>query len=591
MRCSTLVVALTVALMASGVDGFDLFGLFGSKKNSAPKRDLKPVSDEKANKYLQQFGYMAPSHVLEATPNGMSGDFSDVTSLFKRAVRKFQEFAGLKTTGELDVQTKKKMAEPRCGVFDVQAITSSREAAFKWKKNQLTYSIYLYSPDLSRDDIRRAIRKAFDTWSAVVPLDFTEVDSTDSSADIKIKFAANDHGDPWPFDGQGGVLAHATMPTSGLLHFDEDETWVYMDPKRIAAGDTDLLAVAIHESGHALGLSHSRDESSIMAPFYKETVDSRGNYIMPVLKQTDIQAIQDIYGRRTTPFVGSDDRDSGRSSGRATTRAMRPSGNDWASWSSWDSVTTTTTTEKSRSRSGGSRSGFSPFGSDNGGEWSLFPSGGRGSGSSFDRPTTTPRTRIPSELGPGTSSGCPYRIDAISDGVSGGKYIFSGGNVHEFSNNRITKSHSLRLLFPKGPIYVDAALSNPQSRTLMLFQGYNVYAFHFSGNDWTLDSDFPKRIPRDISFRPNGGMLWIDGHQVLFSEDGRFAIYDEYWNQATKVGDTDEYFPDFPKAVKGGYSSHGSEVVLFSNSRVYKYDGSRKMGIGQPQSISSFFNC
>ena len=55
------------------------------------------------------------------------------------------------------------MAEPRCGVHDVQAISSTREAAFKWKKEHLTYSITTYSPDLPHDDIKRAIRKAFDT--------------------------------------------------------------------------------------------------------------------------------------------------------------------------------------------------------------------------------------------------------------------------------------------------------------------------------------------------------------------------------------------------------------------------------------------
>ena len=61
-----------------------------------------------AESYLARFGYLRPS-------SGKTGALQTLDS----AVTRFQAFAGLEQTGELDRETVNLMREPRCGVKDI----------------------------------------------------------------------------------------------------------------------------------------------------------------------------------------------------------------------------------------------------------------------------------------------------------------------------------------------------------------------------------------------------------------------------------------------------------------------------------------
>ena len=225
------------------------------------------------NRYLKLFGYFH-SDVLDdfgfsrqaaaAEAPDSEDDFDDKTAA---ALRRFQEFNDLEVTGVLDQATVDLMARPRCGFPDASAdfvLEGSR-----WNKRNLTYAYSEFSPDLSQDATRSGIEQAFGLWGAVTPLTFTEV-GMNQAPDIVIRFVAGNHGDGNNFDGASGVLAHAYYPPpsggslAGDTHFDEAETWsINLPPSGI-----DLVTVAGHEFGHALGLAHSNVTGALMYAYY-----------------------------------------------------------------------------------------------------------------------------------------------------------------------------------------------------------------------------------------------------------------------------------------------------------------------------------
>ena len=86
---------------------------------------------------------------------------------------------------------------------------------------------------LSQETVRTLMHHALTTWGTESDLRFQEVGSQGpTEPDILIDFARAYHQDSYPFDGQGGTLAHAFFPKThreGVVHFDYDETWTIGD--------------------------------------------------------------------------------------------------------------------------------------------------------------------------------------------------------------------------------------------------------------------------------------------------------------------------------------------------------------------------
>ncbi|XP_068609095.1 stromelysin-3-like [Brachionichthys hirsutus] len=164
---------------------------------------------------------------------------------------------------------------------------SKRFAVFggRWEKTDLTYKIMRFPWQMSEGKVRRVLQEALAVWSAVTPLRFSEV--TSEKADIVLDFNRYWHGDSLPFDGPGGILAHAFFPRThrqGEVHFDYDEQWTVGNDV-----GTDLLQVAAHEFGHVLGLQHSFEPDAVMSPFYSDSYPLQ-------LSEDDKRGIQYLYG-------------------------------------------------------------------------------------------------------------------------------------------------------------------------------------------------------------------------------------------------------------------------------------------------------
>jgi hypothetical protein len=125
------------------------------------------------------------------------------------------------------------------------------------------------------------------TWSAVTNIVFHLATSPGAARTIFVEFASGTHGDSYPFDAAGTVLAHSFYPVplnsesiAGDVHLDASENWH-------VGGDIDIYTVVLHELGHAIGLTHTDNPGDVMYPYYQRGMQ---------LSKNDIGAAQQLYG-------------------------------------------------------------------------------------------------------------------------------------------------------------------------------------------------------------------------------------------------------------------------------------------------------
>ncbi|GMS87186.1 hypothetical protein PENTCL1PPCAC_9361 [Pristionchus entomophagus] len=288
---SAVAICCAIVLACSLLQGSDARSIQnGNGGRARLRRDAGAIKDQRSNlqKHLHKYAYLANTEPSDDD--------------LRKALRTYQAVAGVPVTGEADAATLAATRLKRCSRPDAEPAGLTARAkryalphASKWNPkhfngHRLTLKWYIskYTNDMDKSATRKTIQKGFEIWSRQthipqfshldknhqVTLEFAEA-TQESDADINIRWEEGQHGDRFPFDGDGddneNVLAHTfypdykPFPLNGDIHFDDAEKWSLQ-----VGVNTFFPYVLVHEIGHALGLQHSHSSLAIMNPHYKD---------------------------------------------------------------------------------------------------------------------------------------------------------------------------------------------------------------------------------------------------------------------------------------------------------------------------------
>lgn len=131
----------------------------------------------------------------------------------------------------------------------------------KWQKTHLRWYVADRLPGVGQMEMLTAYRQSFAAWQSVCGLTFEQT-KQHSLADLIILTRS--------IDGRNGTLAEHQLPPGNDMPlrgwFDIGEGWTVSSPPQ--RGKIDLVAVATHEFGHGIGISHIQSPRNLMNPVY-----------------------------------------------------------------------------------------------------------------------------------------------------------------------------------------------------------------------------------------------------------------------------------------------------------------------------------
>ncbi len=146
---------------------------------------------------------------------------------------------------------------------------------------------------LTTKQVKQQITKAFDRWQAAANINFKEVSYIPTGTapqPLLITVGAHSFG-PGNTSQLGFTLYSITSnprTVAADIQFNSDWKWEIGNAQGSKA--MDLLSVALHEIGHALGLDHGKGKNSVMRSALSSTSYYTG------LSADDIAGIQSLYG-------------------------------------------------------------------------------------------------------------------------------------------------------------------------------------------------------------------------------------------------------------------------------------------------------